>query len=97
MELVVRVRLFDRVEVLALDVLDERDLQGVAVVVISLMTAGRAVEAGLLRGAEAALAGDQPVAVVADAGDHKRLDDPVLAELRARSSIEASLKVLRGW
>ena len=58
-------RLFERRQVLALDVLDQRDLELLLVVDVELD--GRdLVESGQRRGAEAALAGDDLVAVRAD-------------------------------
>ena len=78
-ELVIRHRLFDRVEVLALDVLDERDLQRVALGHHLFDDDRDGGQAGLLRGAEAALAGDELV-LVAGARDDERLDDAVLAD-----------------
>src|SRR5687767_5371208 len=79
MELVIGVRLFDRVQVFALDVLDERNLQGVAVGERLFDDDRDHSKAGLLRGAEAALAGDEAVFVVAGTGDDEGLDDAVLA------------------
>ena len=98
-ELVVGVRLFDRVQVFALDVLDERDLQDVAVGHRLLDDDGDGRQAGLLRGAEAALAGDQAIFIVASARDDERLDDAVLADaagqLLDRGLVEGLARLIR--
>ncbi len=78
-ELVIGVRLFDRVQVLTLDVLDERDLERVPFAHHLLHDDGNRGQSSLQRGAEAALAGDELVAV-ARARDDERLHDPVLAD-----------------
>src|SRR5690606_19483414 len=67
----------DGVEVLALDVLDERDLHQ-AVVGEFLDDDGNLVKAGHAGGSEAALASDELVGV-AVAADDQRLDDAILA------------------
>ncbi len=71
-------RLFERVEVLALEVLDHRQLADPLVVEVH-DAGGDLVELGLDAGAEPALAGDELVAVV-DRPDEDRLDHAVLAE-----------------
>ena len=79
-QLAVGVRLLDRVEVRALEVLDERQLELLA---IGELADDRrdALQAGQPRGADAALAGDELVAVEG-LGDEDRLDDAVLADAR---------------
>ena len=67
-------RLLDRVEVLADHVLDQRRLQPLGFGLIA--DDGRdLLQAGLLGGAPAALAGDQLVAAVGEGTDEQRLDD----------------------
>ena len=67
-------RLLDRVEVLADHVLDQRRLQALG---LGLVADDRRhlLQAGLLGGAPAALAGDQLVAAVGEGADEQRLDD----------------------
>ena len=80
-QLAVGVGRLDRVEVLALQVLDERELELVAI--DELADDGRdAIEAGRLGRPEAALAGDELVAVDR-LGDEDRLEDAVLGDARA--------------
>ena len=68
----------DRVEVLPLQVLDERDLE--LGLIVQLADDGRdALEAGGRGRAQASLAGDEPVAVDR-LGDEDRLQDAVLAD-----------------
>ena len=66
---------FDRVEVFALNVFDERDRQQLVFWNVS-NDYGNFEETGALRGAPAAFAGHDLVATV-DAPDHDRLDDAV--------------------
>ncbi len=73
-----RLRLFDRVEVLPLDVFDDGQLGHLAVVDVADLHRHLAPVGGL-GGAEPALAGDELVAV-ADAADHQRLQDAVGAD-----------------
>src|ERR1051326_3158086 len=98
-QLVIGVRFFDRVEVLALDVLDERELQGVAVGRALLDDDRYFAESRFLRRAEAALAGDQPVLVIADARNDERLHDAVLAnaarQLFDRRFIKSLARLIR--
>ena len=76
-QLAVGVGRLDRVEVRALEVLDERELELVAIG--ELADDGRdALEAGGLGGAQPALAGDELVAVDG-LGDEDRLEHAVLA------------------
>ena len=84
-------RLLDRVEVGALDVLDDGDLQDLAVVEISY-DYGYFFETGLLGRAPAPLAGDDLVHLRVARRDahHQRLDDPLLAD-RARQLGECRL------
>src|SRR5205823_13160399 len=79
MELVVGVGLFHRIQIFALDVFDEGDLQCVAVVMEILNYDRDALQAGLLRGAKSALAGDQPKLMIASPADNEWLHDAVLA------------------
>ena len=79
-QLAVRERLLDRVEVRALDVLDERDLELVAVRELA-DERGDVVEARQAGGPHAALAGDELVAVER-LGDEHRLEHAVLADAR---------------
>src|SRR5438128_649096 len=79
MELVVCVGLFHRVEIFALDVLDERNLQCVTVVMEILNYGWDALQASPLRRAKSALAGDQPKLMIAGAADDERLNDAVFA------------------
>ena len=79
-ELAIGERLVDRIEVRALDVLDERDLELIAVGELA-DERGDPLEAGEARRADAALAGDQLVAVEG-LRDEDRLEDAVLADAR---------------
>ena len=81
-------RLVDRIEVLPLDVLDQRDLQQLVVADLA-HDHGRPQEAGNLRGAPPALAGDDLEAVAA-APHEDRLDDAVHAD-RLRELLERPL------
>ena len=84
-------RFFDRVQILALDVFDQRHLEQ------RLLLAGRHVahddrhaqEAGELCGAPAAFAGDD-LKSIADLADHDRLDDAVGAD-RLRELLQARI------
>lgn len=78
MQPVERVGDFDRVEVLALDILDERDLHE-AVISEFLHDDRNFLESGNAGGAEAALSGDELIAI-ACAADDERLDDAVFAD-----------------
>ena len=97
-ELAIGERLLDRVEVRALEVLDERDLELVAVG--ELADDGRdPLEAGRDRGrADAALAGDELVAVER-LGDEDRLEHAVLADARGElveaRLVDASARLVR--
>jgi len=72
-------RFLERREVLALEVLDDRDLE--SGVVVDLLDEGRdRRDAGLARRSPAALAGDQLVAVVTERPDEDRLEDAVLGD-----------------
>ena len=97
-QLVIRVRLFHRVEVFALDVLDQRELQRVAGLEGVLHHGRHGGQPRLLRGAEAALAGDQLV-LIAGAHDHERLHDAMLAdaarELVDRCLVEHAARLIR--
>ena len=66
---------------------------------ISSISAGIVVEAGLLRRAPAALAGDELVAVRPDRSDEDRLQDAVLADgggqLVERLLVEGQARLLR--
>ena len=66
--------LLDRVEVLADHVLDQRHLQPLGLLGVADHRR-HLLQAGLLRGAPAALAGDQLVAAVVQGADEERLDD----------------------
>ena len=85
----------ERVEVLALEVLDERELE---LVTIGELADDRRdpLEAGGLRGTKAALAGDELVAVDG-LGDQDRLEDAVLRMLSVSEARPASSKRFRGW
>jgi hypothetical protein len=86
---VVHRRLFEGRQVLALEVLDDRDLERGVVVDLFDQRLDRR-EARLLRGAPAAFAGDQLVAVLAERSDEDRLQNAVLAD-RIRELMEGSL------
>ena len=73
----VRLRFFDRIQVVALDVLDERDLQQMIVVDLA-HDDGDLEQARALRRAPAALAGDDLEAAL-DAADEQRLNHAVRA------------------
>ena len=95
-ELAVGARRLDRVEVLALEVLDERELELLA---IGELADDRrdALQAGEPRGADAALAGDELVAVDR-LGDEDRLDHAVLRGCSRRGPSSASSSIRRrGW
>ena len=96
-QLAVGERLVDRVEVRALDVLDERDLELVAVRELA-DERGDALEAREAGGAHAALAGDELVAVEG-LGDEDRLEHAVLAdarrELLERRVVDAAARLVR--
>ena len=94
----VAARLLDRREVLARDVLDQAEQQRVAVV--GLADHGRhGRDAGLARGAPAALAGDQLVAALGARPDDDRLDDALRAdrvgEAGGRLVVEAPPRLAR--
>jgi hypothetical protein len=78
---VVHRRLFERRQVLALEVLDDRDLEGCLVVEI-LDERRHGLEAGLPGRAPAPLAGDELVSIRAERPDEDRLEDAVLANRR---------------
>ena len=86
---VVHRRFVERGEVLALEVLDDRDLQG-RVVVDLLDEGGDRREARGFRRAPAALAGDELELAVVERPDEDRLEDAVLAD-RRRQLVEAGL------
>ena len=69
----------ERRDVLALEVLDDGDLERGVVVDVLDQRRDR-LKAGLLRGAPPALAGDQLVAVLAGRPDEDRLEDAVLPD-----------------
>ena len=80
---VVHRRLVERREVLALEVLDDRDLE--RGVVVDLLDEGRdRLEAGGLRRAPAALAGDELELAVVERPDEDGLEDAVLADGRGK-------------
>src|SRR6185436_6665641 len=76
--------LFDRRQVFALEVLDERDLEELVVRDRHLDT-GHLVEARFERGAEPALAGDDREAPVVARADEDRLEHPLVGDRRAQS------------
>ena len=86
----------ERIEVLALEVLDERELELVAIG--ELADDGRdPLQAGRLGGAEATLAGDELVAIDR-LGDEDRLEHAVLGDaLRSASASPSGSNRLRGW
>jgi hypothetical protein len=87
-------RFFERRQVLALDVLDESDLQLFLFVDVELD--GRdLVEAGQRGGAIPALAGDDLVAVGADDADENGLDDALLALRCCRAACAAAPRSAR--
>jgi hypothetical protein len=72
---------FERGQVLSLEVLDDRNLEGR--VVVELLDKGRdRREAGFLRRPPAALAGNELIAIVAERPDEYRLENAVLADGR---------------
>ena len=77
----IALRLFQRSQILALDVLDQRDFQRLAVAEIA-DDDRNLVQAGDLRGSPAALAGDQLVGVrvLAVAADQQGLQDALVAD-----------------
>ena len=76
---VVHRRFVQRSEVLTLEVLDDRDLEGrVVVELLDERRDGR--EAGFLRRAPAALTGDELIPVLAERSDEDRLEDAMLAD-----------------
>ena len=79
-ELVVCVGLFDRVQVLALDVLDQRDLKHVAIGHRFLDDHRHGVQTSLLRRTEPPLTCNETVSVVTSFGNYERLDDAVFAD-----------------
>ena len=81
-ELSVGFRRLERIEILALQVLDQRELELVAIGELA-HDCRDAFEAGGLRGPEPALAGDELVAVDR-LGHEDRLDDAVLADARGQ-------------
>ena len=95
-ELSVGLRRLERIEVLALEVLDEGELELVAVGELA-DDRRDAFEAGGLRGPEATLAGDELVAVDR-LGHEDRLEDAVLGDARGqRSPGSSASNRLRGW
>ena len=93
-------RLLDRVEVLADHVLDQRRLQPLG---LGLVADDRRhlLEARLLRGAPAALAGDQLVAAVGEGADQQRLDDAAGLDRGGEGGeglgVELGPRLARGW
>jgi hypothetical protein len=80
MQLAITLRLFDRVEVGALDVLDDRDFQHLGIVEVP-HDDGDLVNLGPLRGPPAPFAGNDLIAVARRAGpDDQRLDDTLFAD-----------------
>ena len=75
------VRFLDRVEVLALDVLDECELELLAIGELADHR-GNSLESGEASGLDAALTGDDPVAVER-LGDEDRLEDAVVGDARS--------------
>ena len=89
-------RLVDRVEVLADHVLDQRRLQALVLGRVADHRRDR-LEAGLLGGAPAALAGDQLVAAVVERADDQRLEDARRRD-RVRQRVErVRVEAVRGW
>ena len=91
-------RLVERREVLALEVLDDGDLE--RRVVVDLLDHGRdRLESRHLRGAPSALAGDELVAAALDGTDEDRLQDAVLLdarrELGERRLVEGQARLVR--
>ena len=91
-------RLLDRVEVLADHVLDQRHLQPLGQLGVA-DDRRHLLQAGLLRGAPAALAGDQLVAAVGQGADEQRLDDAAAldrgGEAGQRLGVEAGARLVR--
>ena len=90
-------RLFDRVQILALDILDQRDLKRLGIVELA-DDDGNLVEPGALRGTPAALAGDDLIAL-AVRPDDDRLDQPArcdrLGEFLQRRLAEVAARLAR--
>jgi hypothetical protein len=86
---VVHRRLVQRRQVLALEVLDDRDLER-RVVVDVLDQRGDRLEAGLPRRAPAPFAGDDLLRVRSERPDQDRLEDAMLAD-RGRKLVEGLL------
>ena len=89
-KLVVGVGFLDRIQIFALDVFDQCNLQGVAFLQEILNYRWQAWQARSLCGPEAALACDEPVPVVARPRDNHRLDDPMF-EYAARQFVDGLL------
>jgi hypothetical protein len=91
-EAAISLRLLDRVEIGALDVLDQRDLERLGLAELA-HDSGDLVEVCPLRGSPAPLAGDDLEAVAVGA-DHDRLDDSALldrgGELRQCGLVEGA-------
>ena len=93
-ELTVPVRRLDRVEILALQVLDQRELE--LCLLVELADDGRdAIEAGRGRGPESALPGDEAVAIDR-LGHEDRLEDAVLEDARGQRR-EVRLVEVPSW
>jgi hypothetical protein len=94
-----RQRLLDRVEIGALQVLDQRALEGLAAVDV-LDHHRHVVAPGPLRGAPAALAGDQRVAAARPRPHHQRHDHAVGADRRRQlvelDLVEAAARLIGG-
>ena len=90
-----RLGLFDRVEVLALNVLDDGQLGHLPVVDVADLH-GHLPPVGGLGGAQPALAGDQLVAVAGTRRTTSGCKMPCVRMLSARSAISASSNVWRG-
>ena len=87
-----RLRLFDRIEIFALEVLNQREFEHVLSDASRMMIGASAIRSS--RGAPPAFAGDDLVFVVAPADD-ERLDDAVLDRM-STSSCRCSSKIVRG-
>jgi hypothetical protein len=88
-------RLLDRREVLARHVLDQRELERRGVV-LRAHERGHGVEAGELRGAPTAFAGDQLVGAAGERAHEDRLQDAALAQRAGQREQARLVEVLAG-